>query len=55
MAKLETVVSDELVDWVVETIQRAAFTGKARQRKVFVIQVECAVHIRSRNQGLEVL
>ena len=35
MAKLETVVSDELVDWVIETIQRAAFTGRGRQRQGF--------------------
>ena len=55
MAKLETVVSDELVDWVVETIQRAAFTGRPGDGKVFVIRVERAVQIRSGNQGPGVL
>ena len=29
MAKLETVVSSDLVDWVVATIQRAGFTGRS--------------------------
>ena len=55
MAKLETVVSDELVDWVVETIQGAAFTGRPGDGKIFVIRVEQAVQIRSGNQGPEVL
>ena len=55
MAKLETVVSDALVDWVVETIQRAAFTGRSGDGKIFVSRVERAVQIRSGNQGPEVL
>ena len=55
MAKLETVVSDELVDWVVQTIQRAALTGRPGDGKIFVIRVEQAVQIRSGNQGPEVL
>ena len=55
MAKLETVVSAELVDWVVATIQRAAFTGRPGDGKIFVIRVEQAVQIRSGSQGPEVL
>ena len=55
MAKLETVVSDELVDWVVEAVQRAAFTGRPGDGRIFVIRVERAVQIRSGNQGPEVL
>ena len=55
MAKLETVVSAELVDWVVNTIQRAAFTGRPGDGKIFVIRVEQAVQIRSGQKGPEVL
>ena len=40
---------------LLKTIQRAAFTGRPGDGKVFVIQVERAVQIRSGNQGPEVL
>lgn len=55
MAKLETVVSDELVDWVVETIRHAAFTGRPGDGKIFVVRVEEAVQIRSGDKGPKVL
>ncbi|MEQ1690527.1 MAG: P-II family nitrogen regulator [Gemmatimonas sp.] len=55
MAKLETVVSVELVSWVVDTIKRAAFTGRAGDGKIFVIHVEQAVQIRSGEEGPRVL
>ena len=55
MAKLETVVSDELVDWVVETIQRVAFTGRPGDGRIFVVRVEQAVQIRSGEKGPQVL
>lgn len=55
MAKLETVVSTELVPWVVDTIKRTAFTGRAGDGKIFVIRVEQAVQIRSGDEGPEVL
>ena len=54
MAKLETVVSAELVEWVVSTIQRAAFTGRPGDGRIFVVRVEQAVQIRSGNMGSEV-
>ena len=55
MAKLETVVSADLAPWVVDTIQRAAFTGRAGDGKIFVSRVEEAVEIRSGAKGPEVL
>ena len=55
MAKLETVVSADLVDWVVETIRRSALTGRAGDGKIFVIAVERAIQIRSGEQGPKVL
>ena len=55
MAKIETVVSAELAPWVVDTIKRAAFTGRAGDGKIFVIRVEQAVQIRSGEEGPQVL
>ena len=55
MAKLETVVSSELAPWVVDTIKRAAFTGRAGDGKIFVIHVDQAVQIRSGEEGPRVL
>ena len=51
MAKLETVVSADLVDWIVENIQQAAFTGRPGDGRIFVIPVEQAVQIRSGKKG----
>jgi nitrogen regulatory protein P-II 1 len=45
--KVETVVPDELADPVVQAIQKAAFTGKIGDGKVFVISVEAALRIRT--------
>ena len=55
MAKLETVVPAELASWVVDTIKRAAFTGRPGDGKIFVIHVEQAVQIRSDEKGPGVL
>ena len=55
MVKLETVVSTDLVPWVVDTIKRAAFTGRAGDGKIFVIRVEQAVQIRSSEEGPGIL
>ena len=55
MAKVETVVTADLVDWVVDTIQRAAATGRPGDGKIFVIPVERAVQIRSGEKGPGVL
>ncbi|MEQ1760094.1 MAG: P-II family nitrogen regulator [Vicinamibacterales bacterium] len=55
MAKLETVVATELADWVVDTIQHAASTGRPGDGKIFVSRVEHAVEIRSGKKGPAVL
>jgi len=50
-AKLEIVVSDELVEVVVETIRRLAHTGQPGDGKIFVIPVEEVVKIRTGERG----
>jgi len=44
---LEVVVSEDLVDQVIETIQNTASTGKIGDGKIFVTPVERVVRIRT--------
>ena len=55
MAKLETVVPEDLLQRVVDTVQEVAGTGRAGDGKVFVIRVEDAIRIRSGARGSGVL
>ncbi|MBX3020323.1 MAG: P-II family nitrogen regulator [Bdellovibrionales bacterium] len=45
--KVETVVADDLVEPALQSIQKAAATGKIGDGKVFVIPVEAALRIRT--------
>ncbi|KXW58792.1 P-II family nitrogen regulator [Ferrovum myxofaciens] len=49
--KIEVVVTDMLVDKVVEAVIHSARTGKIGDGKIFVIDVEQAVRIRTGEQG----
>ena len=53
--KLELVVTDKLVDQVVDTITRAAATGKIGDGKIFLFKVEEAVRIRNQERGVAAL
>ena len=53
--KLEIVVRDEQVKLVVETIERAAKTGKIGDGKIFVIGVEHAIRIRTGETGSDAI
>ena len=46
-AKLEIVVVDELVDQVVDTVARTARTDKIGDGKIFVLDVESALRVRT--------
>lgn len=46
-AKLEIMVLDEMVDLVVDTIQKRAHTGNPGDGRIFVISVEDTVKIRT--------
>ena len=48
--KLEIMVPDELVEPVVQAIQKAAHTGLAGDGRIFVIQIEQTVKIRTGEQ-----
>ncbi len=45
--KIETVLPDELVEPALQAIQKAAFTGKIGDGKVFVLPVETVLRIRT--------
>jgi nitrogen regulatory protein P-II 1 len=51
--KVESVVSDEIVDASVDAIVGAAFTGETGDGRVFVWEVEQAVRIRTGERGPE--
>ncbi len=53
--KLEIIVSDENVTKVVETIEKAAKTGRIGDGKIFVLPVEEVVRIRTGERGSEAL
>ena len=53
--KVEIVVDSELADKVVEVILEHANTGKIGDGKVFVIPVEYACRIRTREEGKDAI
>lgn len=53
--KLETAVTDEVVEHVVEAIQAAASTGKIGDGKIFVSSLEEVVRIRTGETGAQAI
>jgi nitrogen regulatory protein P-II 2 len=53
--KIETVVSDDIVDKVIESIRTVASTGKIGDGKIFVVPIEQAVRIRTGEAGDDAL
>ena len=49
--KLEIIVADEMAAQVVETIERAARTGRIGDGKIFVMPMEDVVRIRTGERG----
>jgi nitrogen regulatory protein P-II 1 len=49
------VVPDELADRAVEAIQKAAFTGKIGDGKVFLSKIDEAIRIRTKETGIQAL
>jgi nitrogen regulatory protein P-II 1 len=49
--KLDLLVSDKMADKVVDTIVKIAHTGKIGDGKIFILNVEDAVRIRTGERG----
>jgi nitrogen regulatory protein P-II 1 len=52
---IETVVDDDVVDQAVQAIAETAKTGKIGDGKIFVLNVESAIRIRTDESGTEAL
>ncbi|WP_057830255.1 P-II family nitrogen regulator [Colwellia sp. TT2012] len=53
--KLDIAVNDDVVDRLVETITKAAYTGKIGDGKIFVFNLEQVIRIRTGEQDSEAL
>jgi nitrogen regulatory protein P-II 2 len=53
--KIEVVVPADLAEQVIEAIQKAAYTGRIGDGKIFVIDIERAVRIRTGEADAEAL
>lgn len=53
--KVEVVVSDNMVEQVVEAIRNAAYTGKIGDGKIFITNVEEVIRIRTGEKGEEAI
>ncbi|MGA1206355.1 MAG: P-II family nitrogen regulator [Gammaproteobacteria bacterium] len=53
--KIEVATSDESVDQVIEAISKAANTGKIGDGKIFVVNLEQAIRIRTGESGNDAL
>ncbi|MDD3445629.1 MULTISPECIES: P-II family nitrogen regulator [Rhodospirillales] len=49
--KIEAAVADEIVEQVVEAIQKAAHTGKIGDGKIFVVDLQQSIRIRTGETG----
>ena len=53
--KIEVAVADALLDQVIEAVTQAAHTGKIGDGKIFVVNLEQAIRIRTGESGNEAL
>jgi nitrogen regulatory protein P-II 2 len=53
--KIEAAIKSELLDRVLETIEKSAYTGKIGDGKIFVYELEQVVRIRTGETGSDAL
>ena len=53
--KIELVVDDQLLERAIEAIQRAAYTGRIGDGKIFVSAVEEAIRVRTGEKGTDAI
>ncbi|GAB4061895.1 P-II family nitrogen regulator [Uliginosibacterium sediminicola] len=53
--KIEVAISDDLLDQVIEAIEKAANTGKIGDGKIFVFDLQQAIRIRTGETGGDAL
>ena len=53
--KIELAVSDDMADTAIEAISKAANTGKIGDGKIFVLDLEQVVRVRTNETGIDAL
>ena len=53
--KIEIVVEADLANQVVETIKKAAYTGKIGDGKIFVLPIEEVIRVRTGEKGKDAI
>jgi nitrogen regulatory protein P-II 1 len=53
--KIELIVTDELVNQVIETIERTAKTGKIGDGKIFIMPADEVIRIRTGERGKDAI
>ena len=53
--KIEAAIKDELLDQVIESIEKSASTGKIGDGKIFVFELEQVIRIRTGETGVDAL
>ena len=53
--KIELVIDDSLLDAAVEAIQKAAYTGRIGDGKIFISTIDEAIRIRTGEKGVEAI
>ena len=53
--KIELVIDDSLLDAAVEAIQKAAYTGRIGDGKIFISTADEAIRIRTGEKGVEAI
>ena len=53
--KVEAAIKDEMLDQVIEAVEKSASTGKIGDGKIFVFDVEQVIRIRTGESGVDAL
>lgn len=53
--RIDIIVDSDMVDQVVETIQKSANTGKIGDGKIFVLPVEDVLRVRTGEKGIDAI
>lgn len=53
--KIEVVIDDDMLERAVEAIQRAAYTGRIGDGKIFISPVEEAIRVRTGERGKDAI
>ena len=53
--KIEAAIKDDMLDQVIETVEKSASTGKIGDGKIFIFDLEQVIRIRTGESGVDAL